>query len=187
SAAIELALANYPGFFVTGTPGDAQSFGIYWPALVDATEIDEVVVMADGRRVRVVGPARHEAPNSPTPQPTSSAASDSEVQPVGPVVGEALGDYFAARSGDKGGNSNVGIWARNHAGFKWLRDNLTTAGCQRLLPEATELEVRRYELPNLNALNFVIVGLLGEGVASSVAFDAQAKGLGEYLLSRVWR
>ena len=55
-----------------------------------------------------------------------------------------------------------------------------------MLAEAADLEVRRTELPNLHALNFVIVGLLGEGVASSTAFDAQAKGLGEYLLSRVW-
>ena len=56
-----------------------------------------------------------------------------------------------------------------------------------LLPEAAGLEVRRFELPNIRALNFVVVGLLGEGVASSTAFDAQAKGLGEYLRSRVWR
>ncbi len=47
------------------------------------------------------------------------------------------------------------------------------------------LEVRRYALPNLRALNFVIVGLLGEGVASSLRPDAQAKSLGEWLRARV--
>jgi hypothetical protein len=53
-----------------------------------------------------------------------------------------------------------------------------------LLPEADGLELRRFELPNLRALNVVVVGLLGEGVASSVRPDPQAKGLGEYLRSR---
>ena len=111
----------------------------------------------------------------------------SDAQPVGPAAGETLGAHFAARSGDKGGNANVGIWARDDAGFAWLRDYLSPVVVQQLLPEASELEVRRVELPNLHALNFVIVGLLGEGVASNTAFDPQAKGLGEYLLSRVWR
>jgi hypothetical protein len=105
---------------------------------------------------------------------------------VGPAPGEPLGAHFAARSGDKGGNANVGIWARDEAGYEWLVQHLSAAKVRSLLPEAAELEVRRYELENIHALNFVIVGLLGEGVASSVAFDAQAKGLGEYLLSRVW-
>ena len=105
---------------------------------------------------------------------------------VGPAVGEPLGAHFAARSGDKGGNANVGIYARDDAGYAWLAANLTAERVQQLLAEARDLEVRRFELPNVRALNFVIVGILGEGVASSVAFDAQAKGLGEYLLSRVW-
>jgi hypothetical protein len=91
----------------------------------------------------------------------------------------------AARSGDKGGNANVGLWARDAAGYEWLRDYLTTGRLRSLLPEAKDLEVRRFELPNLHALNFVIAGLLGEGVASSARPDPQAKGLGEYLRSRL--
>jgi hypothetical protein len=67
-----------------------------------------------------------------------------------------------------------------------LQAHLTADKVRSLLPEAHDLEVRRHELPNLHALNFVIVGLLGEGVASSTSFDPQAKGLGEYLLSRPW-
>jgi len=97
-----------------------------------------------------------------------------------------LHDIALARSGDKGGNANVGIWARDDAGYAWLERHLTAEAVQRLMPEAADREVRRYELPNLRALNFVIVGLLGEGVASSTAFDPQAKGLGEYLRSRIW-
>ena len=183
-AAIELALANYPGFFATGGPSEAQSYGVYWPALVPADEVQELVVLHDGSTVRVAPPPRgvEVEPRHKAHDEGGGAATEA----VGPAHGETLGAYFAARSGDKGGNANVGIWARDDAGFQWLRAHLTTAMVQRLLPEAAELDVRRYELPNIHALNFVIVGLLGEGVASSTAFDAQAKGLGEYLRSRVW-
>ena len=91
----------------------------------------------------------------------------------------------AARSGDKGGNANVGLWARDRRrSSPGCADTLTVDGLRALLPEAAGLTVRRYELPNLRALNFVVVGLLGEGVASSTRPDPQAKGLGEYLRSR---
>ena len=56
---------------------------------------------------------------------------------------------------------------------------------RELLPEAKDLPIERFDLPNLLALNFVIVGLLGEGVASSVRPDPQAKSLGEYVRSRL--
>jgi hypothetical protein len=95
-----------------------------------------------------------------------------------------LGRIAGARSGDKGGNANVGLWARDPAAFAWLRAELTVERIRALLPEAAGLEIRRYELPNLAALNFVIVGLLGRGVAASARPDPQAKGLGEYLRSR---
>ncbi len=179
-AAIELALANYPGFFATGGPAEAQSYGVYWPALIDAAEVHETVHLPGSPPVLVTPPPRGLVATGATRTPEVAAA------PVGPGAGEALGRYFDARSGDKGGNANVGIWARDAAGYAWLRQHLTATAVQRLLPEAAKLEVRRYELANLRALNFVIVGLLGEGVASSTAFDAQAKGLGEYLRSRVW-
>jgi hypothetical protein len=76
------------------------------------------------------------------------------------------------------------VWTRDSAGYRWLRKHLTVARLRELLPEAAELEIRRYELPNLHALNFVVVGLLGAGVADSARPDPQAKGLGEYLRSR---
>lgn len=213
-AAIELALANYPGFFATGGPSDAQPFGVYWPALVDACEVRHSVVLPDSSRVPVALPPPAMVAKAATgtgecrsdtnetadsscvpvtlPPPIlvvapATGTAETGVLPVGPSAGEALGAYFAARSGDKGGNANVGIWARDASGYVWLAEKLTADAVKALLPEAANLEVRRYELPNIHALNFVIVGLLGEGVASSTAFDTQAKGLGEYLRSRIWR
>jgi hypothetical protein len=185
SAAVELALANYPGFFATSAPGPAQSFGVYWPALIDAHEVDHLVVDANGTRTRIdpspTGPA-----GPAVIVPWSPDRHDS-VEPVPvPVLpaGEPLGRWFGARSGDKGGNANVGIWAVDDPGYAWLETHLTTDRLAEMIPEAAGLEIRRYEFANLRALNFVIIGFLGEGVASSTAFDTQAKGLGEYVRSR---
>jgi hypothetical protein len=105
--------------------------------------------------------------------------------PAGPTREAPLGLVFGARSGDKGGNANLGVWARSDAGYAWLERFLSVERLKALLPETAALEVRRYALPNLRALNFVIVGLLGEGVASSLRPDAQAKSLGEWLRARV--
>jgi hypothetical protein len=101
--------------------------------------------------------------------------------PGGPTERHPLGSIIGARSGDKGGNANVGVWARTDEAWAWLDATLTIERFKALLPETGPLEVRRYDLPNLRALNFVVVGLLGEGVASSTRFDAQAKALGEQL------
>jgi hypothetical protein len=96
-----------------------------------------------------------------------------------------LGHIAAARSGDKGGNANVGVWVKDPAAYDWLRAYLTVELFRELVPEAANLTVERYQLPNLRALNFVVVGLLGAGVAASTRPDPQAKGLGEYLRSRL--
>ncbi|MEU7864773.1 exopolyphosphatase, partial [Nonomuraea sp. NPDC049141] len=96
-----------------------------------------------------------------------------------------LGELVGARSGDKGGDANLGVWARTDATWSWLRGWLTTARLRELLPETAPLAVERYELPNLRAVNFVLRGLLGQGVAASTRFDPQAKALGELLRSRL--
>lgn len=90
-----------------------------------------------------------------------------------------------ARSGDKGGSANIGVWVSTDDAFAWLADLLTIDRLQALLPESAGLPVERHLLPNLRAVNFVIEGILGEGVASNARFDPQAKALGEWLLSRV--
>ncbi len=178
SAVVELALANYPGFFVSSPPGEAQPFGVYWPALVDNSEVHQEVVLGDGRRIAIDATRAEPAESIADP----IAAVDAPAR--GPKSGEPLGLCFGARSGDKGGNANVGVWASDASGYAWLVANLSAEALRGLIPEIGDLAVQRHELPNLLALNFVIVGYLGQGVASSTAFDAQAKGLGEYLRSR---
>jgi hypothetical protein len=184
SAAIELALGNYPGCWTTTPPGDASPYGVYWPTLVAADAVEQVVVLEGGERLPVKPPtaaARASQPASLAPPPVAIPAAP----PAGPTVRAPLGRAFGARSGDKGGNANVGVWARDPEGYAFLASFLTVERFQALLSETRALQVRRHELPNLLALNFVVLGLLGEGVSSSTRTDPQAKGLGEWLRARV--
>jgi hypothetical protein len=194
-AATELALAGYPGLHLTGPPTAGAVYGVYWPALMPAGLVVPEVVHADGRRVPVPHTAylaAGERPPAPAPAPDASATAgtagariDRADPGTGPTRRLPLGTLIGARSGDKGGNANVGLWARSDSAWEWLDRYLTLERFRTLLPEADGLEVQRYAFGNLRALNFVVVGLLGEGVASSTRPDPQAKGLGEYLRSRV--
>lgn len=178
-AAVELALANYPGFFATEPPGDASPYAVYWPATVDRDLVPaRVHVSGELTEVSSVAPA------------TSDELADVIVSypafsPVGETVAASLGRVAGARSGDKGGDANVGIWVEDPAAFAWLSDFLSEEGFRRLLPEADSLAIERHVFPNLSALNFVVKGLLGQGVAASTRLDPQAKSLGEYVRARL--
>jgi hypothetical protein len=181
NAVIELALASYAGFFTTSAPGGESAYGVYWPTFVPAELVEHTAVLPDGSRVGV--------PHS-EPEPGAAVSIPAAPMPApwpadGPTERRPLGAVCGARSGDKGGNANVGVWARTDDAYRWLATELTAQRVKELIPEATDLAVKRFELPNIRALNFVIEGILGEGVASSVRIDAQAKGLGEYLRSRL--
>jgi hypothetical protein len=174
-----LFLGGYAGFHTTTPPSAEREFGVYWPTTVPAREVEHRVVLGDGTTIVV--------PHTDVELPTTAVeplAVELPMVPTGPVERAPLGRVCAARSGDKGGNANVGLWTRDAAAYAWLREAMTVERFRELLPEAGDLEIRRFDLANLWALNFVVVGLLGEGVASSTRPDPQAKGLGEYLRSR---
>lgn len=184
SAVVELALANYPGFFATSPPGDGTPFGVYWPTLIPAgyltheVEVDAKTVtvrVAHSRKSATADPAdRVTAVALPAPPP---ADADAVQVPLGRVCG--------ARSGDKGGNANVGLWTATPEAYAWLAEYLSVERFRALVPEAAGLDVKRYRFDNLSALNFVVVGLLGRGVADSTRSDPQAKGFGEYIRAKV--
>ncbi len=178
-ATMALALGGYAGFHTT-PPSAESEYGVYWPALVPVAFVEQVVVLPDGsERIIPHTPAGTGGSQPLAPQDAAVPAFDD-----GPTERVPLGRVVGARSGDKGGNANVGLWARDDAGWDWLCRSMTVQRVRELIPEAADLEIRRFELPNLRALNFVIVGLLDEGVASATRPDPQAKGLGEYLRSR---
>ena len=177
--AVEMALANYPGFFITAPPADAVPYGVYWPALVPSDRIDHRAIIA-GDTISVP-PVVHSA-EIPEVQPPPIARM---TVPAGPSERLPLGTICGARSGDKGGNANVGLWVNNGAAYAWLEHYLTVEKFQQLVPEAATLRVERYPLPNLLSVNFIVNGLLGDGVAASTRSDPQAKSLGEYLRAKM--
>ncbi|MDN3295020.1 acyclic terpene utilization AtuA family protein [Streptomyces ficellus] len=177
-AAVELALGSYPGFHVTAPPGKGEPYGVLETAYVEADAVAHTAVLPAGERVAVPPAVRTRALEA-VPEPELP-----ERLPPGPVRRAPLGLVAGARSGDKGGDANVGVWARTNDAWRWLAHELTVGRVRELLPETRDLEVVRHVLPNLRALNFVVTGLLGEGVASRARFDPQAKAVGEWLRSR---
>ncbi|CAL9478710.1 acyclic terpene utilization AtuA family protein [Streptomyces sp. enrichment culture] len=177
-AAVELALAGYPGFHVADLPGRGTPYGVFDAVYVPQDAVAHTAVLDDGRCIPVALPADtlvlQELPEPPLPEPL----------PAGPVRRAPLGLVAGARSGDKGGDANVGVWARSESAWRWLAHELTVRRFQELIPESAPLKVTRHVLPNLRALNFVVEGILGQGVAARHRFDPQAKALGEWLRSR---
>lgn len=177
-AAIELALGSYPGFHVTAPPGKGAPYGVFEARYVPAEGVEHVAVLPDGTRRTIDHPVRTlelrdvEQPCLPSP-----------LEP-GPTLRAPLGRVAGARSGDKGGDANVGVWVRSDDAWRWLAHELTVERFRLLLPETDGLTVVRHVLPNLRALNFTVHGLLGEGVAAQHRFDPQAKALGEWLRAR---
>jgi hypothetical protein len=179
NAAVEVALASYPGFFSTTPPARAQPYGVFTAGWVPQAVAVHEVVHHDGTVERIDPPAATR-PLTPSPGP---AARPAPADP-GPTRRLPLGTLAGARSGDKGGNANVGLWVRHDAAYPWLTALITEDTIRRLLPETAALPIRIARLPAIRAVNVVIEGLLGAGVAYHARFDPQAKGLGEWLRSR---
>ncbi len=183
-AAVEMALAHYPGFFMTAPPQDSTPYAVYWPTMVDAAQVVQRVRMGDRESEIVAAPPGAAAdPGGDPPQgkeetePGRWEGAETVMTPLGRIVG--------ARSGDKGGDANVGVWAQNREAYSWMVEFLSVARFRELVPEAARLEVERHVLSNLSAINFVVRGLLGEGVSSNTRTDPQGKSLGEYLRAKL--
>ena len=186
AAVVELALASYPGFTMTSPPGPATPYGVYRAGYVDRSAVTHTVVHADGTREAVPDPTAFGEASGPDlrdpahPVPTTTATRRLP-----------LGTFVHARSGDKGGDANLGLWvahdgsAAYDARVAWLTSLIDPETVRELVPEAADLDVEVYALPNLGAVNVLVRGLLGEGVAASTRFDPQAKGLGEWVRSRL--
>ncbi len=184
--AVELALASYPGFTMTAPPGPPTPYGIYRPEYVERASVTHTVVHADGSREVIADPTdfavfEPDTGRRPSPYPAPADSLNRRMP---------LGTFVHARSGDKGGDANLGLWVVHDGSEKydarvtWLAKLVTPKKIRELIPEAADLEVDVYVLPNLGAVNVLIRGLLGAGVAASTRFDPQAKGLGEWVRSR---
>jgi hypothetical protein len=172
---VELALSSVPGFTATAPPTRGIPAIMHWPALVSGRHIQQTVHI-DGEIVRVESVSGEETKRE-DPEPHIHAPE----LPKGETVARPFGKVFATRSGDKGGNANLGVWAKTPEAFAFLRTFLSIDKLKDLLKDLRDYEIERFELPNLLAINFYIKRFLGDGVAASLKSDPQAKTLGEYL------
>ena len=183
-AVIETSLSSYPGTFFTSAPSGAQGVAHYWPTTVSASAL-QPHVECEGQLVATSMPNVATRPSSFDPEVGPWLAPDpGRASAMTALVTVPLHVLVGARSGDKGGAANVGVWADTHAVAAWLLQELTVDALKTLVPEVAEFEIERHPLANLRAVNFVVHGILGWGVASNLRLDTQAKGLGELLRSR---
>ncbi|HEX4457560.1 MAG TPA: exopolyphosphatase, partial [Polyangia bacterium] len=181
---VELALSSVPGHSITQPPSDATPYLVYWPALVDASQLSPTVTL-DGANGEERYPVVNSPPTEATRAPIVASKPAWDARLDGPTVRVPLGRVFGSRSGDKGGNANLGLWSKTTLAYTWLEHYLTVDEMRTLFSDLAPYPMTRTSLPNLNAVHFYIHGLLGEGVASSTRSDPQAKTLGEYVRARV--
>lgn len=185
SAAVELALATYPGASLMAPPGKGGPYGVYQAVHLPNEEIEHRAHRPDGTVADIPAPPVTVPLVTDPSQPGIDPSTGGQTPPESGTTRVPLGTVFGARSGDKGGSANVGVWAETDAAYAWLATQLTERKIRELLPETAALPIRRYELPNLKAINIVIEDILGKGVAHGFRFDPQAKGLGEWLRGRL--
>jgi hypothetical protein len=179
-AAVQLALASYPGFHLIAPPGPAQPSGVCRTGWLEPDELSQVAVLPDGSRQPIPATKEYcELAELPEPAVPNWQPTTAETRRI------PFGELIGARSGDKGGSANLGVWVRSAAAYPWLAATLTVPRLRQLLPELAGLPIHRYLLPNLLAINFVVDDLLGLGVAYAARFDPQAKALGEWLRCRL--
>jgi len=176
---IELALANIPGFFAQGGVKPSGPVIVYWPSLVNSKHIKEKVHI-DGKEIEVI--------------PTSQLELDEIYYQKEPIKIKKIkkedekqiyfGEIYGTRSGDKGGCANLGVWAKNSDSFAFLHNFLTVKKLKELLPDLNQFKIERFELANINSLNFYIHDILQDGISSNDKKDGQAKSLGEYLRAK---
>jgi len=183
--AVETLLAGYPGQALTSPPSGATRRRLFWPTLLPARDVVQSVTM-DAVSWQV------DVPESTTwaaagrgragAQPATSTSGG---RPGAATVRRPFGSVVGARSGDKGGDAVVGLWARLDETFTWLDGWWVEDHVRDLLPRSDRhRQLHLWRLPNLRAVGVTIPGYLGRGAAHNLALDPQAKGLGEYLRAR---
>ncbi|WP_063041603.1 acyclic terpene utilization AtuA family protein [Nocardia pseudovaccinii] len=173
-----LGLSSFPGY-MGGDSSGPKPIIEYWPGLLPQWAIHHRVVFANGDQKTIAPPAKTQ---QFTGQPVHAEPG---IYEPGLTEQAPLGRIAFARSGDKGGNSNVGIWTNDPRAWPWLRALLSTERLTEFLPEAANAGALRHEFPHLRAVHFVLPGLLGRGGSSNLRLDSIGKAVSEYIRARV--
>lgn len=181
---VGIATASIPGYYLTTPPQRERLFGVQWPTLLAKHKVTPCVHLEGEAPERVAWTTRTANRHYyPTAEAGRKISNKSEFSTQ--LVQCQLNRLFGTRSGDKAGIANLGVWARSEHAYEWLRGFLSAEQLVKLVPEAAGLHVERHLLSNLWGVNFLLFGFLEHGVSSSTRIDPQAKGLGEYLGSRI--
>ncbi|KAI9159092.1 hypothetical protein HJFPF1_07100 [Paramyrothecium foliicola] len=155
----------------------------YFPAVIPQSIIDEAVTVIGphGRRRIVIGPPKQtQAVPARANYETNSPV---KVSKFGPTNMRPLGDIALGRSGDKGGNVNIGLFVQSREQWDWFRSFMTTEKLRELMGKDWQAWyfIERVEFPKIFAVHFVVYGPLGRGVSSSRLLDSLGKGFAEYI------
>lgn len=168
---------------------DPKPFMEIFPAIIPLHVIYHRVIFEDGTTLKAPLPPATKI--YATQRPSYETAAPVSLSEFGDTQPAPLGSIVHARSGDKANNCNVGFFVRNADEYPWLQSFLTIPRLRELLGddwpkgENGQQRVERCELPNLLAVHFRILDFLDGGIASSSRIDGLAKGVGEYLRSRL--
>ncbi|MFT3952994.1 MAG: DUF1446 domain-containing protein [Piscinibacter sp.] len=162
------------GFFA-GRPG-VQPVMKGYSFLVPATEVPATVTMS-GESVTVAAPT-----GGPAPPPEPAVPEEPALPPFGPLTPVPLIALAVGRSGDKGNSANIGIIARKPVYLPHIRAALTPEAVKAFFRQTGVTAVERFELPGMNALNFVLHDCLGGGGVASLRIDPQGKAFAQMLM-----
>ena len=174
-APMALVAQGMTGFFA-GRPRVAPSIGVFH-LLVDKASVPVQVRIGD--EVRPVQ-VRTEGAGEPTRTPT---LEDGPGKAGGDGITVPLRRIAYGRSGDKGNQANIGLIARRPEFAEVIRDQVTTARVADFFGHYVHGQVRRWELPGLSAVNYLMDDALGgRGGTSTLRFDPQGKSFAAMLL-----
>ncbi|KAH7143489.1 hypothetical protein EDB81DRAFT_795779 [Dactylonectria macrodidyma] len=185
-AHLKAAMGSYAGYYPLvdmRTFLNPKPYTVYFPGTILQSHLDIRVHMDDGPGQKVSPPPKMRPFMG---QVSYDTANPTDLNSFGPTRKAPLGSIVLARSGDKGGNANVGFWVRHEDEYPWLQALLSISKFKELLARdyRPEYRIERCEMPNLQAVHFVTYGILQNGVSSSSVLDGLAKSFGEFLRAR---
>jgi hypothetical protein len=200
----EFAMQHYSGFHSTSDHRTAlpKPYISYYPAIYPQSSLDTSVNMIESTgsseavkvdTIQTTPPPKFEDLSK---RQSYETASPINLSSLGPTTQTRLGDIVLARSGDKGGNANIGFFIPTDLpsayppssplyaeSWDWLRTYLTIPRLKDMFGESwsDKFHVERVEFPHIFAVHFVVYGVLGRGVSGSSRLDSFAKGMGDWL------
>jgi hypothetical protein len=194
----EFAMQHYSGFHSTSDHRTAvpKPYISYYPAIYSQEKLKTSINMlgnGEKKTISTTPPPRFEDIGKRASYETTSPV---DLKSFGPTTQARLGDVVLARSGDKGGNANIGFFVPTSLPssypassplyaetWDWLRSYLTIPRLKTMFGESwsDKFHVERVEFPEIMAVHYVVYGVLGRGVSGSSRLDAFAKGMGDWL------